>query len=117
MEEAKQSWTFTDVASAPVPSLLRGFSAPVKLVVNGQTDADLVFLMANDSDPFNRWEAGQRLARKILLQLYDKVQEGAVDAASVADRCVAAGGVPEEYVAAVKALLTDDALDGSFKVS
>lgn len=91
-------------------------SAPVKLVVEGQRDEDLTFLMANDTDPFNRWEAGQRLARKILLQLYDAAQGSAVDADSVAGTCTEAGGVPDSFVDAVKALLTDAKLDGSFKV-
>jgi hypothetical protein len=42
------------VPSRPVPSLLRDFSAPVKMTVEGQSDDDLVFMFANDSDPFNR---------------------------------------------------------------
>lgn len=116
LEQSSQEWVFSDIDAAPVPSLLRGFSAPVKLVVEGQQDEDLTFLMANDTDPFNRWEAGQRLARKILLQLYDAVQGTAVDADSVAQACTAAGGVPNGYVDAVKALLTDANVDGSFKV-
>jgi aminopeptidase N len=46
-----------------VPSLLRGFSAPVVLHYD-YTDAQLLHLLAHDSDPFNRWEAGQRLAMR-----------------------------------------------------
>jgi aminopeptidase N len=46
---------FTGVPSRPVASLLRDFSAPVKLSVEGQTPEDLAFLFAHDSDPFNRW--------------------------------------------------------------
>lgn len=91
-------------------------SAPVKLVVEGQRDEDLTFLMANDSDPFNRWESGQRLTRKLLLKLYEGAQGAAADAESVAAACTAAGGVPDGYVDAVKALLTDPNVDGSFKV-
>ena len=53
--------TFVNVDAEPVPSLLRGFSAPV-LLDDGLTDAQLLVLLAHDSDPFNRWEAGQRLA-------------------------------------------------------
>ncbi len=68
--EAEQSFTFTDVPDRPVPSLLRGFSAPVNMEVKGQSDEDLMFLLAHDSDAFSRWEAGQVLARKLLLQLY-----------------------------------------------
>ena len=47
-------------------SLLRGFSAPV-ILVDGLGDADLLILLRHDSDPFNRWEAGQRLALNRLL--------------------------------------------------
>ena len=61
-----QTFTFDDVPAPPVASLLRGFSAPVHLDFD-QTDAELAHLMAHDSDPFNRWEAGQRLATRVLL--------------------------------------------------
>ncbi len=60
LTEAEQSWTFEGVSEAPVPSLLRGFSAPVTLHYP-YTRAELLTLMAHDSDPFNRWEAAQRL--------------------------------------------------------
>ena len=60
LTEAEQSWTFEGVAEAPVPSLLRGFSAPVTLHYP-YTRTELLTLMAHDSDPLNRWEAAQRL--------------------------------------------------------
>lgn len=47
--EEEQQFVFTGVKSEPVPSLLRGFSAPVKMEVKGQTDDDLIFLLANDT--------------------------------------------------------------------
>ena len=50
-----------------MPSLLRGFSAPVKAVF-GYTDAQLAHLLAHDSEPFARWEAGQELMTRILLK-------------------------------------------------
>ncbi|EFJ47753.1 hypothetical protein VOLCADRAFT_81369 [Volvox carteri f. nagariensis] len=75
-EEAEAAFTFAGVDVEPVPSLLRGFSAPVKMTVEGQTDEQLLFLLAHDSDPFNRWEAGQRLARKLLLNLYAAAAAG-----------------------------------------
>ena len=53
-DTAEETYTFVDVMFNPVPSILRSFSAPVKLEIAGQTDADLVFLFANDSDEFNR---------------------------------------------------------------
>lgn len=108
------SFTFTDVAVEPVPSLLRGFSAPVKLVVQGQTDDHLRLMFAHDRDPFNRWEAGQRLYMKLLLQLYSAAA-GAASSVPLAERCAAAGGVPGELVAAFRAVLEDGKLDGSFK--
>ena len=61
LDDTKAFFTFVDVDEPPVPSLLRGFSAPVCLV-DGLGDAELLILLRHDSDPFNRWEAGQRLA-------------------------------------------------------
>jgi aminopeptidase N len=60
LTEASASYTFVNIDSAPVPSLLRGFSAPVVLE-DGLSADDLLILLAHDSDPFNQWEAGQRL--------------------------------------------------------
>ncbi|MES2538871.1 MAG: aminopeptidase N [Pseudomonadota bacterium] len=73
LTEARQTFRFTDVFEKPVPSLLRDFSAPVVLEFD-YTDDELAFLMANDSDAFNRWEAGQRLATRRLLALTSAVQ-------------------------------------------
>jgi aminopeptidase N len=64
---ADQQFRFVEVPPQPVPSLLRGFSAPVQLRYD-YSDAELAHLMAGDSDPFNRWEAGQRLALALLLR-------------------------------------------------
>lgn len=61
LREAEQTFVFTDVAEAPVPSLLRNFSAPVKLQFPYSRE-ELAFLLTHDSDGFNRWDAGQRLA-------------------------------------------------------
>jgi len=69
LREDEQEFLFTDVEEAPVPSLLRGFSAPVKLSFPYSRE-DLAFLMARDSDGFNRWDAGQRLT---LLALDDLI--------------------------------------------
>jgi aminopeptidase N len=65
LKEAEQTFHFDNVDSEPVPSILRGFSAPVRLRLPQQTEADLAFLMAHDTDPFNRWEASQQLASKV----------------------------------------------------
>ncbi len=66
----KQSFRFLGVATRPVVSILRGFSAPVKLQID-RTMEELLFLWRHDSDPFNRWDAGQKLATTILLRQLD----------------------------------------------
>jgi len=57
--------------------VLRGFSAPVKLEME-RTDAELAFLMGNDSDSFNKWEAGQTLFTRSILALVAQAQKGEV---------------------------------------
>jgi aminopeptidase N len=66
-DAAEQSLEFDEVADRPVPSLLRGFSAPVKL--SGIPRAQLQFLAAHDTDPFVRWESGQQYATHLLLTM------------------------------------------------
>lgn len=68
LTEPTQRFTFLGLEAEPVPSLLRDFSAPVKLDA-GYDDDQLARLMAHDSDAFTRWDAGQRLAGNVLLKL------------------------------------------------
>jgi aminopeptidase N len=68
LTQASQRFTFLGLAEEPIPSLLRGFSAPVKLEA-GYNDDELARLMAHDSDAYVRWDAGQRLAGNVLLAL------------------------------------------------
>ncbi len=109
LTEPSHSYTFVNVDAEPVPSLLRGFSAPVLLDIDA-TDAQLLTLLAHDTDPFNRWEAGQRLALRIAIQ--------AVGDASLA---VQGGGTPDRellpasFVAAMHDVLRHPALDAAFK--
>ena len=73
--EAEQRFDFANVSAQPVPSLARNFSAPV--IVNYEYDErSLTHLMASDSDPFNRWEAGQRLAARLMLRGVADVRAG-----------------------------------------
>ena len=102
MNERQQSITFVNIDAAPVPSILRGFSAPVLLDFN-YTDAELLTLLANDPDPFNRWEAGQRLA----LRSAAKAING--DAGSDA------GLLDAAYVEAMRSVLRHPGLDAAFK--
>jgi aminopeptidase N len=100
------SFVFSDVAPGSVPSILRRFSAPVKLSLPCQTRQDLEFLLAHDSDSFNRWESGQRLGKIVLLDMYEQAiaKGGSVEGLSV----------PPSLTAAFAAILADKALDGSF---
>ncbi len=65
--KAEESFTFENVREKPVPSLLRNFSAPV-ILDYPYTEDELLHLMASDDDPFNRWEAAQRLMSSTILE-------------------------------------------------
>jgi len=73
--QAEQTFTFVGVNEKPLPSLLRGFSAPVKLSFDYSRD-QLMFLMQHDSDGFNRWDAGQQLSVQVLQELIGQHQRG-----------------------------------------
>ncbi|MDA8423094.1 MAG: aminopeptidase N [Nitrospiraceae bacterium] len=75
LRNGTETFLFLDVPREPVPSLLRHFSAPVKVKLS-LTDKERLFLMANDSDEFNRWDAGQQLAVKLILDLVKDAQRG-----------------------------------------
>ncbi|MDF1802764.1 aminopeptidase N [Thalassovita sp.] len=97
MTQAEQSFAFEGLATKPVPSILRGFSAPV-IVQRETTNAERAFLMAHDTDPFNKWESGRALARDGLI------------------RMIRDGSTPDEsYLEALTAVLRDDALDPAFR--
>ena len=76
LREPSATFRFEEIPQPPRLSILRGFSAPVKLDMP-QSDADLAFLMAHDSDPFNRWDAGQRLAIRVTGRLLEARRAGA----------------------------------------
>ena len=100
--ESQDSFVFHDIAVEPVPSLLRGFSAPVRLEVD-YSDAELAFLLANDDDPFSRWEAGQQLAVRLLLDL------------AAAWQVRGEMHVPEAFVEAAAAVMNARRLDPAFR--
>ncbi|MCW3477736.1 aminopeptidase N [Limobrevibacterium gyesilva] len=70
LRDAEQSFVFTDIPAPPVPSLLRGYSAPVKL--SGIAPERLRFLAAHDTDPFVRWDSGQQYATGVMLDLVSR---------------------------------------------
>ncbi len=99
LTESRQKLVFEAISELPVPSLLRGFSAPVVLDYP-YTDRQLGFLAGHDSDAFNRWEAGQRLAVRAILRV---LAGEASDVAAI------------ELTAAIGHSLQDTELDPSFK--
>ena len=102
LTEAEQTFRFEGVTEAVVPSLLRGFSAPVHLNYP-YSDDDLLLLLAHDSDAFTRWEAAQTLYRRAV----------AANLAALSD------GIElpkhEKLLAAVEKVISDDLLDNAFK--
>jgi len=79
LDRAEQSFVFQQVTTAPVPSLLRGFSAPVILECDYSPE-ELALLLRHDVDGFNRWEAGQQLAARAFDNLRDADGTRALDA-------------------------------------
>ncbi|MEZ9647573.1 aminopeptidase N [Vibrio sp. 10N.261.52.C2] len=75
VKEAEQTFVFENVSEQPIPSLLREFSAPVKLEYN-YSDEELIFLMVNARNEFSRWDAGQMLLAKYIRSNVEKVQQG-----------------------------------------
>ncbi len=106
LTEHTQTFSFEGIEQAPVPSLLRDFSAPVVLDYD-YTDDELAFLLAHDSDPFNRWEAGQRLMTRRLLAL-------AADGVAL-DQRYPADSLDQLINDALGKLLIDDTLDPAFR--
>ena len=100
ISQAEESLVFVNVDVEPVPSLLRGFSAPVVLEID-YSDAQLLHLLAHDGDPFNRWEAGQRLALRCALHAMTHPQGSRV--------------LSGAYLQAMRSILRDARLDAAFK--
>ena len=103
LREPEERFVFREVDAPPVVSVLRGFSAPVRIAME-RPDEDLVTLLTHDPDPFARWDAGQTLALARL------------------DRLIEAGGAPgphveaadSTFVEAMRAVLRDRSIDGAF---
>ncbi len=100
LTQSEDTWVFEGIAQPPILSALRGFSAPVLLELE-QTDAQWRVLMAHDSDPFNRWEAAQRL---LGAAARDAIAQGQTQQVLVAD-----------LVEGLRSVLRDPELDAAFK--
>jgi aminopeptidase N len=104
LTQPDESITFINVGEEPVPSILRAFSAPVVLDFD-YSDAQLLTLLAHDPDPFNRWEAGQRLALRSAIS-------------AMANSASATGASPlmnEAFIEAMRSVLRHPTLDAAFK--
>ena len=97
MTEATQSFHFDGLAARPVPSILREFSAPV-ILERDSTHEERAFLLAHDTDPFNKWEAGRALARDGLMAM---LRDGAAP--------------DKNYIDAVHSMARDETLDPAFR--
>jgi aminopeptidase N len=97
MTRSKQSFRFEGLAAKPVPSILRGFSAPVVLD-RKPAPGEHAFLLAHDTDPFNKWEAGRSLAKEVMAEMALK-------------------GTPvrNDWLDALAAVTFDDTLDPAFR--
>ncbi|PKP75089.1 MAG: aminopeptidase N [Alphaproteobacteria bacterium HGW-Alphaproteobacteria-6] len=97
MTEASQSFRFEGLASRPVPSILRGFSAPVVLDREASAE-ERSFLLAHDTDPFNRWEAGRALTKDVLVRMITAAEDPGAG-----------------FIDALGRVLLDDQLDPAFR--
>jgi aminopeptidase N len=95
------TFEFTGIAERPVPSVNRGFSAPVRLDVDVGSD-DLAYLAANDSDPFNRWQALQTISMRLLIDNVAAIRTGRNPQSD------------DKLTQALSAILSDAALEPAF---
>ena len=97
LTQPRQSFTFENLATKPIPSILRNFSAPV-ILERDQSAAERAFLLAHDTDPFNKWEAGRALAKDVLARM---ATDGADPSA--------------DWLDAIAQVAADEALDPAFR--
>ncbi|MBT0960479.1 aminopeptidase N [Denitromonas iodatirespirans] len=102
LKDTTTTLVFEGIDAEPVPSLLRGFSAPVILELE-EDDRRLAFRMAHDSDPFNRWDAAQRYMLRVILAMSADAAKGELPQ------------VPEPFMSAFGALLHNEKLDPAYR--
>jgi aminopeptidase N len=102
LKRRQQTFKFKDIDKRPVLSVLRGFSAPVNLMVN-HSEAELTFLMRHDSDLYNRWHAAQDYALRVLVKAVKAV------------RADEKPEKPEALIEAIGSALADEALEPAYR--
>ncbi|MCO5605404.1 hypothetical protein L7F22_059588 [Adiantum nelumboides] len=101
LQECEHEFVFLGISLKPIASLLRGFSAPIQLVVTPELNKEEMFLFTNDSDDFSRWDVGQFLGKMLLIDLIKgNLQDGDMVMAS--------------YINAIRQILLDAILDKEF---
>eukprot|EP00472_Partenskyella_glossopodia_P010912 CAMPEP_0197537250 /NCGR_PEP_ID=MMETSP1318-20131121/56281_1 /TAXON_ID=552666 /ORGANISM="Partenskyella glossopodia, Strain RCC365" /LENGTH=960 /DNA_ID=CAMNT_0043095375 /DNA_START=107 /DNA_END=2992 /DNA_ORIENTATION=+ len=99
LTDETQTLEFQDIKQVPVLSILRGYSAPVRLELE-QSDQDLAYLMAHDTDAFNQWDAGQRLMTRVILDTYESLKADG-----------SPKPLPNQFVEAVRSVLSSKSSD------
>ena len=107
LTENEQEFVFDNINEPPVVSFNRGFSAPVNIATQQPHD-ELVFLMGNDSDAFNRWESAQKYATALMLAAIEEFEKNDGDADG-------ALGDVTDFITAMRATLQNDDLDKAFR--
>jgi aminopeptidase N len=102
LDSAEKNVEFKAIVEKPTLSLLRGFSAPVRIAFNRQ-DEDLAFLLKHDDDPYSRWDASQRLSENLIWRLVDDKARGIE------------GNIPNSWLDAYRAVLLDETMDPALK--
>ena len=102
LSKRRETIRFTSIERKPVLSVLRGFSAPVNLTLQ-QSDADLELLIAHDSDQFNRWQAAQDYAMRILIGASNALRAGQPPPA------------PDAFIAAIARVIEDESLETAYR--
>jgi aminopeptidase N len=103
LTKRKETFRFVNVPSRPVPSLLRSFSAPANLTID-LADADLAFLMAHDSDQFNRWQAAQDYAMRLMVGAVSAEQGTRPEAPD-----------PKSFIDALGVIIADERLEPAYR--
>jgi aminopeptidase N len=118
--ERQQRFEFENIQEQPVLSILRDFSAPVILeydaaIAEADITRDRAFLMANDNDPFNRWEAGQQLATQLILDAIARSSDKALSQQAAIDSEIFHLETLEQFIHGCEQVLTDNKLDNALK--
>ena len=116
MTQNQQSFSFAGLGARPIPSILRGFSAPVVLEREVPA-AERAFLLAHDTDPFNKWEAGRSLAKDVLARMVAQGTGPSMDWLEAMARVVLDEGLEPAFRALAMRLPSDDDMAQTLSLS